>query len=311
MKPKVFVGSASETRTIVDALESELRDVAEIDRWDADVFRPGRFTLEALILAVKQVDFAIFVLGRDDVTESRGNIVPSPRDNVIFEAGLFTAILGRERTFYVVDKGGTKIPSDWAGLSYLTFDNAETRPRDKVYEAVSAIRSQLSTWRGNLGPLSGIVGHWWQVIAVEAGVVLSLMEITVADGATLILSGSSWDTDGTMQARYRSLSARYDPASQTLHYSWEGDHPRAQNIPRYYGIGTITFRVDAKRNASGAAGWFSSTSVSDVKDAVAKATTYVRATAEEVEAVHGSDPDKRASVIKAKLRDRTKFDMSP
>ena len=72
MKPKVFVGSASETRTIVDALELELRDVAEIDRWDTDVFRPGHFTLEALILAVKQVDFAIFVLGRDDVTEFTG-----------------------------------------------------------------------------------------------------------------------------------------------------------------------------------------------------------------------------------------------
>jgi hypothetical protein len=111
-----------------------------------------------------------------------------------------------------------------------------------------------------------------------------------------------------MQARYRSLSAHYDPDSHTLHNSWEGDHPRKQNIPRYYGIGTITFRVDAKQNAPLAEGWFSSSSASDVKDAVATATTYVRATSEELEALHGTDCDKRASVINTRLSDRAKFD---
>jgi predicted nucleotide-binding protein len=146
-KPRVFVGSASETRGIVDALESELRDVAIIERWDVDVFRSGHFTLEELTRAVHQVDFAIFVLGGDDVTESRGSTSPSPRDNVIFEAGLFTAVLGPQRTFYVVNKAGTKIPSDWAGLGYTTFDNAEVRPRDKVYDAVRTIREQITAWQ--------------------------------------------------------------------------------------------------------------------------------------------------------------------
>ncbi len=111
-KPKLFIGSASESLAIVKALEDELRDVAMIERWDVDTFRPGHYTLEELTRIMKEVDFAVFVLGQEDVTESRGSATFSPRDNVIFEAGLFTAVLGRERTFYVVDKAGTKVPSD-------------------------------------------------------------------------------------------------------------------------------------------------------------------------------------------------------
>src|SRR5262245_46336319 len=75
--PQVFVGSAKETRPIIDALEDELRDMADIQRWDLDWFRAGRFTLEELTRAVKQADFAIFVLGREDATISReGKPIP-------------------------------------------------------------------------------------------------------------------------------------------------------------------------------------------------------------------------------------------
>ena len=58
-KPSVFVGSGSESLGIVDALESELRSMAEIKRWDIELFRPGRFLLEELTEAVKKFDFAI------------------------------------------------------------------------------------------------------------------------------------------------------------------------------------------------------------------------------------------------------------
>jgi len=311
MKPRMFIGSASEARTLVDALETELRDEALIERWDRDVFRPGRFTLEELMLAVKQMDFAIFVLGRDDVTESRGSSVASPRDNVIFESGLFTAMLGRERTFYVVDKAGTKIPSDWAGLGCMTFDDEQTRPRDKVYDAVRTIRQQLSTWQPDrhLSPFSRIIGFWWQfVVAVEVGTVLSLMEIAVTDDKTLTLHGSSWGVDSTLQERYHSQCARYDAAARTLHYAWEGDHPREQRIPRYFGVGEITFRAGADETPSTAEGWFSSSRTSDVKDAFAKATIYARATSEEVDVFRGTDHDNRVALIKTKLSDRAKFD---
>lgn len=204
IKPRIFVGSASEGRAIVDALESDLREFATIERWDVDTFRPGHFTLEELTRVLGQVDFAIFVLGRDDVVETRGLVTPSPRDNVIFEAGLFIAVLGRERVFLVVDKSGTKIPTDWAGLGYTVFDNSEDRPRDKVYETVRKIRQVLDKWQPlkSLGSLAPILGHWWQfVVNVEAGAVLSLMEISATEDRTPMLRGTAWSSDGQLQAR--------------------------------------------------------------------------------------------------------------
>jgi hypothetical protein len=306
----VFVGSASETRGIVDALESELRDMAIIDRWDVDVFRPGHFTLEELTREVEQVDFAIFVLGREDATESRGGKTPSPRDNVIFEAGLFTAILGRERTFYVVDKEGTKIPSDWAGLGYKVFDNTEERPRDKVYEAVKMISQQIATWQPlkSLGSLAAIVGHWWQfVVNFEVGAIMSLMEITATEERTPMLRGSSWSADGAPVARYRSQAASYEETNRTLYYSWEGEHPREQAIPRYFGVGEITFHPATGEPASRGEGWFS-TSRSDVREVLTKSTVCVRASSDEVAVLQGADRDKRASLVQAKLEERNQID---
>jgi len=46
-----------------------------------------------------------------------------PRDNIIFELGLFMGRLGRERTFIVRPASGPlKIPSDLAGISTAAFD---------------------------------------------------------------------------------------------------------------------------------------------------------------------------------------------
>jgi hypothetical protein len=311
-KPKVFVGSASEARGIVDALEAELRHIAIIERWDVDVFRPGHFTLEELTRVMKQVDFAIFVLGGDDVTESRGSVTPSPRDNVIFEAGLFTAVLGRERTFYVVDQAGTKIPSDWAGLGYTSFNNTEERLRDKVYDAVRVIGQQIQAWHPpkSLDPLDAIAGHWWQfVVNVGVSSVLSLMEITLTEAGTPMLRGTTWSIDGESVARYRSQSAHYEEGTHTLHYSWEGEHPREQNVPRYFGVGKITFHLETGNAASRGEGWYAASKWSDVRDTFIKSTMYTRGSAEEVAILQDKDRDKRVSVIHTKLRDRNQLDV--
>ncbi|MEJ2308388.1 MAG: nucleotide-binding protein [Gammaproteobacteria bacterium] len=299
-QPRIFIGSASETIGIVDALESQLREVAHIDRWDVDVFRPGHFTLEELTRMLSEVDFAIFVLGQEDRTQSRGTVTPSPRDNVLFEAGLFTSVLGRERVLYVVDKQGTKIPSDWAGLGYLLFDDSEERERDKVYDAVRTIRKQIADWQPSQspGPLAGIVGHWWQfVINLDAGAVLSLLEITAGKNKMPRVRGEAWASDGEPVAEYWSQSARYDEENHVLHYSWEGEHPWKQEIPRYVGVGEITFFMADSELAKRGKGWFSTANLSDVKDAMKKSTVYFRASPEEVAK---ADSDERSLLLQEK-----------
>jgi len=55
---------------------------------------------------------------------SRGTKNLAPRDNIVFELGLFAGQLGRERTFAVAldsEKEGLKLPSDFAGVMHATY----------------------------------------------------------------------------------------------------------------------------------------------------------------------------------------------
>jgi hypothetical protein len=86
-------------------------------------FNPGTSTLERLLELTREVDFAAFVFAQDDWTASSpsassqpGSGLASPRDNVVFEAGLFGGVLGMRRTF-ILHASGAKLPSDLLGLT--------------------------------------------------------------------------------------------------------------------------------------------------------------------------------------------------
>ena len=101
-RAQVFVGSSSEGLAVAQEVVRGLRAVAVVRLWkDEDLFPLGSMTLPRLIAVAAQVDFAVLVLTADDLVRKRGKQVLSPRDNVIFEAGLFTGSAGAERTFLV------------------------------------------------------------------------------------------------------------------------------------------------------------------------------------------------------------------
>jgi len=69
-----------------------------------------------------QVDFAVLVLAPDDLTISRGKRKACPRDNTIFELGLFMGALSRDRTYIISPKSlDLKIPTDLLGVTPLTY----------------------------------------------------------------------------------------------------------------------------------------------------------------------------------------------
>ncbi len=94
-KPVLFIGSATESKYMVDALEESLMTFVTVRRWD-NAFKSGKYTLETLLTQSAQSDFAVFAFGQDDKFESRGTSEWAPRDNVVFEAGLFAHALGLE-----------------------------------------------------------------------------------------------------------------------------------------------------------------------------------------------------------------------
>lgn len=120
--PSVFIGSSSEGHRIAREVELQLVNYAAVSLWTNGIFVLGRGTLESLMNVLDDFDFAIMVLSPDDLLETRGQNHTSPRDNVLFELGLFMGRLGRERTFILSEEGvDLKLPSDLAGIARATY----------------------------------------------------------------------------------------------------------------------------------------------------------------------------------------------
>lgn len=122
-KPSVFVGSSSEGLEVARAIELQFQHDAEITLWTEGVFGLGEPTLESLLNALGRFDFAILVLLPDDLMVTRSQEYMGPRDNVLFELGLFMGRLGKARTFVVCSANPqVRLPSDLAGVTVATYD---------------------------------------------------------------------------------------------------------------------------------------------------------------------------------------------
>src|SRR5881275_1256485 len=126
-KPRIFLGSSKQQEKLVQAVTRGLEDIAHVQPWTSS-FNPGTTTLERLLELAHEVDFAAFVFARDDWTATSLPASPapesgqaSPRDNVVFEAGLFGGLLGMRRTF-ILQANGSKLPSDLLGLTCVRYD---------------------------------------------------------------------------------------------------------------------------------------------------------------------------------------------
>jgi predicted nucleotide-binding protein len=97
-RPKMFIGSSLEGLQIAKAIQANLDQDCETTVWSQGVFGLGEGTLETLVDRLDDFDFASLVLTPDDLIKSRKGSSPTPRDNVLFELGLFIGRLGRKRT---------------------------------------------------------------------------------------------------------------------------------------------------------------------------------------------------------------------
>ena len=124
-KPRIFLGSSGKQAKLLQAITRGLEDVADVEPWTT-TFNPGRSTLDRLVELSQEVDFAAFVFAQDDwtTTDASQSGQASPRDNVVFEAGLFGGALGMRRTF-ILHADGSKLPSDLLGLTSVRYDPAD------------------------------------------------------------------------------------------------------------------------------------------------------------------------------------------
>ena len=137
-RPVVFIGSSKESLSIAEAIQSNLEhDDLVVRLWTDGVFGASQFVITELEKQVREADFAILVLGADDEVVSRDEKSDAPRDNVIFELGLFMGALSHERTFMIVPhEGDIKIPTDLLGLIPLNYKSGDSANLDSSLETV-------------------------------------------------------------------------------------------------------------------------------------------------------------------------------
>src|SRR5262249_3986074 len=128
----------------------QLEKDAEVMLWNEDVFPPGSTFIESLVKALPRFDFAVLVLTPDDLVQSRNDEILGPRDNVIFELGLFMGHLGRSRTFAIHQANApVKIPTDLSGVATLQYSwpRSDGSHMAAVGAACDGIRQAMSVAR--------------------------------------------------------------------------------------------------------------------------------------------------------------------
>jgi predicted nucleotide-binding protein len=122
-KIHVFIISSAEALPVARMVQNAFsHDPFTTTVWTDGVFKIASYALQSLEDEVDRSDFAIAIAHADDVTESRGKEWPSPRDNVIFELGLFMGRLGKTRAVLMEPReAGVKLPSDLAGITTIPY----------------------------------------------------------------------------------------------------------------------------------------------------------------------------------------------
>ena len=97
----------------------QLLGVTVLD-WKTD-FVPGSTILEQIQETAARCSGGIFLFTKDDQLAGEGELA-APRDNVVFEAGYFAAVRGKQRVLIIREKG-SKLPADLGGDIYAALDD--------------------------------------------------------------------------------------------------------------------------------------------------------------------------------------------
>ena len=297
-KPRIFLGSSGKQAKLLQALTRGLEDIAHVEPWTT-VFNPGTTTLERLLELTREVDFAAFVFARDDWTagtppasDSAGAGQASPRDNVVFEAGLFGGVLGMRRTF-ILHASGSKLPTDLLGLTCVRY-------ADTTAAEVKIINEKLRKAIETEGRAARIEGLWWQFSLTartsDEPSAVSLLQISRNRDGALHVSGRAWQEDGTLSARYWCEAAREKKDPPGVFYYWSGERPRHPNAPRLEGTGEIKIE-----SADRAAGYWTTRSDADPQVRARTSGVYVRAHPDDLSILDGRDDQKRAELLAQRL----------
>ena len=158
-KPKIFIASSEKNIAIANAFKKQLSQYAHVSTWK-DKFRlhNNESYLETLIKLKDEFEYAIFVWAADDELMNNEESIYAPRDNVVFESGLFMGAMGTSKIFIVYDDTiPIKKPSDFLGINLIRFKRKDLKKIkvNAVKEACSLIKYEINKQRDMFPYLQG------------------------------------------------------------------------------------------------------------------------------------------------------------
>ena len=163
MKPRIFIGSSKESLGVAKRVKTFFSDDFDCHLWSDDIFKSNESFIETLMKSASLFDFGIMIFAKDDITTVRGEEFETPRDNVLFEYGLFLGRVGSDKAFIVAEEG-IKLPSDLLGVTHVFYNtehnpNGELVPTSNLEVSLKKVKSQMldSLNTGHLGLLPSTV----------------------------------------------------------------------------------------------------------------------------------------------------------
>jgi hypothetical protein len=155
-KPYLFIGSSRECADegIVNEFLGALRDDANCIPWYSDPQfheKGSATTFAALCEAARDYDFALFLCSPDDEVKSRDTTCHAPRDNVVFELGLFISAIGPDRVMAFIREcePSIKVPSDLSGVTMPRFCYDESDLKKSRASIIAATRGLANNIRSS------------------------------------------------------------------------------------------------------------------------------------------------------------------
>jgi hypothetical protein len=284
----VFVASSSEQLAVAKRVASLLHKASKaagassvpLDArpWTEKTFKFSNTYIESLEQELDRADFAVVIMTADDVACVRQEVANLPRDNVIFELGLFIARLGRERCFFFIDAtSDTRVLSDLSGVKAVDFLPADRLPpgspdrrlRDRrLPQRCREVATQMAELGERYKPsreararqhdawrfAQEIAGFWWSFRYWDQDRIGLVKLIPDETALTVHVEGWGFAPDAPHQASAQwksrsSMIARHDH-QWTLYFIWEGDFPSAPN-QRFEGSSRYEFPAGTPRLLTG------------------------------------------------------------
>ena len=304
-RPRTFIGSSGEAKEIAKAIRQNLADHTDVVLWP-EGFPLGKSFVDALLDQVEESDFAVLVMTPDDITKSRGQESLSPRDNVIFELGLFIGKLGVERCYWIHPEGvELKVPTDLLGITTACYrpdhPNGPTSAVGAACDKICQRIKELGLRQGNHASAfcSSIVGFWWEYITPVNVSAIGYLEITSDGCGGIRIVGEAHREDGSRAADWWTDGCAVNPRERKLLYVWKGRYLDAPDRV-FEGFGDFSFNDSDGRFLRGH-GFFAEMDAMDLGKTRKRLGKIARCSQAEVDVMRSGSREQINALIQKKL----------